>query len=59
MSVKKGRYVVPLEVFAVSKVFQRGKTQIPKEVRKALELRDGDRVLWYYKDGEIFVKRLR
>lgn len=54
----KGRYWVPLEIFAVSRVFQHGKTQVPKEVREKLELRDGDRILWYSEDEKIFVKRL-
>jgi len=58
VSVKKGKYLAPPTVFAVSKVFQHGKTQIPKEVRKALNLKNGDRVLWYSQNGLIFVKRL-
>jgi bifunctional DNA-binding transcriptional regulator/antitoxin component of YhaV-PrlF toxin-antitoxin module len=57
MSVK-GKYVAPLKIFAVSRVFQHGKTQIPKEVRRALHLEDGDRVLWYNEGGVIFLKRL-
>jgi bifunctional DNA-binding transcriptional regulator/antitoxin component of YhaV-PrlF toxin-antitoxin module len=58
MSVK-GKYYVPPKVFAVSKVFQHGKTQVPKEVREVLKLEDGDRILWFNEDGKIFVQRLQ
>lgn len=54
----KSKYYAPPKIFAVSRVFQHGKTQIPKEVRKTLHLEDGDRVLWYSEDGMIFLKRL-
>ena len=56
--MSKGKYVAPLTVFAISRIFQHGKTQIPKEVREALELKDGDKVLWYREDHKIFMKRL-
>ena len=55
----KGRYRAPPKVYAISKVFQHGKTQVPKDVRKALVLSDGDRILWYNEDGAIFVEKLR
>jgi bifunctional DNA-binding transcriptional regulator/antitoxin component of YhaV-PrlF toxin-antitoxin module len=31
---------------AVSKIFDRGKTVVPAEVRKALNVVDGDRLVW-------------
>ena len=55
----KGRYRAPPKVYAISKVFQHGKTQVPKDVREALVLSDGDRILWYNEDGAIFVEKLR
>jgi bifunctional DNA-binding transcriptional regulator/antitoxin component of YhaV-PrlF toxin-antitoxin module len=57
-AMSKARYFASPRVYAISKVFQHGKTQVPKEVRQALRLSDGDRILWYSEDGIIFVKRL-
>ena len=45
-------------LLGVSKAYQHGKTQVPKDVREVLNLKDGDRVLWYNEDGVVFVKRL-
>jgi AbrB family looped-hinge helix DNA binding protein len=48
-----------LETFLRSKVFQRGKTQIPSEVRKRLSLKDGDTVVWFvYQDGSVRVRKM-
>ena len=54
----RGKYVAPARVIATSRVFQHGKTQIPKEVRRALQLKDGDILVWRGDDGRIFVERL-
>ena len=35
-----------LDIVAVSKVFQTGKTVIPSEVRLILGVSDGDKVVW-------------
>jgi len=44
----------------VSKVFQHGKTQIPSDVRKFLELVDGNKLVWYKdNDGKIFVEKVK
>jgi len=57
--MSKAKYVVSTEILAVSRVFQRGKTQIPKEVREVLQLKDGDNLVWRLDDdGRIFLKRL-
>jgi len=57
--MSKAKYVVSTEILAVSRVFQRGKTQVPKEVRKALGVNDGDNLVWRLDDdGRIFLKRL-
>lgn len=39
------------------KIFQRGKTQIPAEVRRDLELKDGDRLLWIIEKGKWTVEK--
>jgi len=45
-------------IVGVSKVFQHGKTQLPREVRKLLELKDGDRVYYVQDDfGRIFLEK--
>ena len=46
-------------VLSISKVFQRGKVVIPKEVRERLKIKDGDRILWYLNElGEVCVKKV-
>ena len=37
---------------SISKVFQRGKTTIPSDVRKNLGIKDGDKVIWLFKNGD-------
>ncbi len=58
--MSRGRYSVTgkRRIIAVTKVFGRGKTQIPSEVRKLLDLRDGDRVVWLLdlSEREVLVK---
>lgn len=40
------------EPFCTSKIFNNGQTQVPKEVRHALRVEDGDKLLWVRKiDG--------
>ena len=40
------------ETFATSKIFNDGQTVVPKEVRRALNVEDGDKLLWVRKiDG--------
>jgi len=53
----KKRYLVIQDVLAISKLFQRGKTQVPKEVRNALGLKDGDKILWFSQDKRIYVEK--
>jgi bifunctional DNA-binding transcriptional regulator/antitoxin component of YhaV-PrlF toxin-antitoxin module len=53
---KHGKYDSgDLMILKTSKVFQRGKTTIPVEIRKLLNVVDGDNVVWYYYDGKIFL----
>lgn len=57
MSGKSKYFISSDKVFAVSKIFQHGKTQIPRDVRHALRLKDGDKLIWYSKDdGTMYVK---
>lgn len=42
------------QIVATSKVFQKGKTQIPSQVRRELDLKDGDIIVWI-KMGERFM----
>jgi len=45
-------------IIAVSKVFQNGKTTIPKETRLKLGIEDGDRIIWFAdEDGNITISR--
>lgn len=37
-----------LDIVAISRVFQKGKTVIPLEVRKLLGVSDGDKVVWRF-----------
>ena len=43
-----GSYEYDSEVIATSKVFQKGKTVLPSEIRKILGIIDGDKVVWRY-----------
>ena len=36
-----------LDLIAISRVFQRGKTVIPSEVRTLLNIKDGDKIVWW------------
>jgi len=40
----------------VSKVFGRGKTQVPSDVRKLLGLKDGDKIVWKLENGKVVVE---
>ena len=42
-------------IIAISKVFQYGKTTIPKEVRMKLDVRDGDKILWLMDENDNIV----
>ena len=45
------------EIRATSKVFQRGKTQVPSEVRRSLGVKDGDTLVWIIAEGRWIIKR--
>jgi len=57
--MRNGKYMV-LEperrrIVATSKIFQHGKIVVPKEVREVLGLSDGDKLVWIFEGGRIFV----
>ena len=39
-------------VIATSKMFQKGKTVVPSEVRRILGVVDGDNIAWIYNESE-------
>jgi len=51
------KYPPPTELIGLSKIFQHGKTQVPRDVRRILGVKDKDKILWYFQDGKIFVKK--
>ena len=38
-------------IIATSKMFQRGKTVVPKEVRERLGVKDGDTLVWAWNES--------
>ena len=42
------------QIVATSKIFQKGKTQVPSQVRRELDLKDGDVLVWI-KTGERYI----
>jgi len=44
------------QIIAISKVFQKGKVQVPSDVRKMLGIKDGTKLVWKLKEGKIFVE---
>jgi len=49
------KYQATESIIDVSKVFDRGKTQIPSDVRKILGLKDGDKIVWKLENGKMTV----
>lgn len=50
------KYHMTEEIIAISKVFQKGKVQVPSDVRKMLGIKDGRKLVWKLKEGKIFVE---
>jgi len=50
--------MVEENIIAISRVFQYGKTQLPKEVRELLGIKDGDRI-YYIQDetGNVYIRK--
>lgn len=46
------------EIIKVTKVYNRGKTQIPADIVKSLGLIDGDRIVWIRDDnGRYYIRK--
>jgi bifunctional DNA-binding transcriptional regulator/antitoxin component of YhaV-PrlF toxin-antitoxin module len=50
------KYQATERTIDISKVFDRGKTQIPSDVRKIMSLKDGDKIVWKLENGKIVVE---
>jgi len=50
------KYQATESTIDVSKVFDRGKTQIPSDVRRFLGLKDGNKIVWKLESGKIVVE---
>jgi len=42
------------ELIKVTRVYGRGRTQIPSEIVKTLELKEGDKIAWFMNESEVF-----
>ena len=43
---------------AITSVFQKGKVTIPQQIRKKLEIHDGDKVIWIFKEGDYVMRKV-
>ncbi len=50
------KYQQSTAIIDVSKVFDRGKTQIPSDVRKIMGIKDGSKIVWKVENGKMFVE---
>ena len=48
---------MPQKIVAVRKVYGRGRVQIPVEIRKQLELNDGDNLIFIQSEGDYFIRK--
>jgi len=48
--------MVKRECLGVSTVYHNGATHIPVAVRKALQIKDGDRIVWVAENGRFLVE---
>ena len=56
----KVTYDISGEIVGVRKIQDRGRVQIPLEIRKALDLNDGDKVYWIHGlDGRFYIIKAR
>lgn len=45
------------KIEALSKIFAKGKIQLPSIVRKSLNLADGEKIIWVMQDGRWYVEK--
>lgn len=46
-----------MPILARTKVDKNNRTTVPREVRRLLELNNGDSIEWVYVDGRIYVRK--
>lgn len=52
-------YELSKKLVDVSKIYQKGKTHIPAEIRRRLFIKDGDKIAWYAHDnGSIIIEKV-
>lgn len=50
--------MVSKNIIGISRLFQHGKTQIPRDVRKLLSVEDGDRIYYILDDlGRVYIEK--
>lgn len=49
--------MVVLEM-GITTVYGDGSVQIPRDIRRELEIKDGDKILWVKKGGEYFIRKV-
>jgi len=62
--IPKGKYEVAVEIkgkiVGVRKIQDRGRVQIPVEIRRALGLKDGDSIYWVHGlDGRFYITKAK
>jgi len=46
------------ELISVTRVYRGKRTQIPTEIARFLNVRDGDKIAWFMgKDGRVYIKK--
>jgi len=45
------------KILEISRIYQHGKTQVPSVIRKLLQLKDGDSLVWSLENGKIIVEK--
>ena len=51
------KYQPEKQFLGSGKVYQHGKIQIPRDVRRKLGLTDGSFIMWYLEDGKILIEK--
>jgi bifunctional DNA-binding transcriptional regulator/antitoxin component of YhaV-PrlF toxin-antitoxin module len=51
------KYQETRKIRATSRVFQKGKTQVPSETRSSLGIKDGDNLVWIVENGKWIIER--
>lgn len=46
-----------MPVLAVTRIGKYYRTTVPREVRKLLEINEGDRIEWVFEEGRVIVRR--